>query len=97
MNDATFSSLDVFSGGTTSVSSLGRNGARPSTAVPDAQALSRRFNEDEAVWRCFEALRARRRWRRRKTPLSEEALERLDWAEAERTCRETRCIGEWMP
>lgn len=23
--------------------------------------------------------------------------ERLDWAEAERKCRETRCIGEWMP
>lgn len=63
----------------------------------DAEELSRRFNEDEAVWRCFEGLRARRRLLRPKTPLSEETLDRLDWAEAERSCRETCCIGEWMP
>jgi hypothetical protein len=63
----------------------------------DVQTLSHRFNEDAAVWRFFKELRARRRWLRLNPPLSGETLDRLDWAEAERTCRKTRCIGEWMP
>ncbi len=75
----------------------GSDGASPSTIFVEPQEQSRRFNEDEAVWRCFEVLRARRRWLRPGIPLSEETRDRLVWAEAERNSRETRYIGEGMP
>lgn len=59
----------------------------------DAVELSRQFNEDEAVWCCFERKRALRRMLGSRSPLSEEVLDSLDWMAAERECRETRCIG----
>ena len=63
----------------------------------DAQELSRRFNASEAVNRAFENRRARRRWRDARTPLSTAVLDHLDWMEAEKECREVRCVGEMIP
>lgn len=59
----------------------------------DSQALTSRFNEDEAVWSCYDQLRNRYRLRGSSSPLSEEILDRLDWLEAERECRERRYVG----
>ena len=58
-----------------------------------AEELARRFNEDEAVWACFEEKRLLRKLSGERCPLREEMLDRLDWSEAERECREIRCIG----
>ncbi len=46
------------------------------------------FNEDEAVWRCYEAIRKLRRKPGTTLSLPEEVLDHLDWLEAERECRE---------
>ncbi len=59
----------------------------------DSQELARRFNEDEAVWRCYEDKRQMRRLLGSRIPLSEEVLDHLDWLEAERECRVIRAIG----
>lgn len=56
----------------------------------DAQELARRFNEEEAVWQRFEQ---KRRIRDSTSPLPEETLDEIDWREAERECRQTRCVG----
>lgn len=61
--------------------------------MTEAQELARRFNEDEAVWRCFEYKRALRRLLGSRTPLPEDVLDNLDWQEAERECRAVRAIG----
>lgn len=65
--------------------------------IHDPEELSRQFNEDEAVWRCFEE----KRWLRRRlgspSGMSEEQLDRLDWSEAEREIREIRVIGTFFP
>jgi hypothetical protein len=57
----------------------------------DTIDLVRRFNEDEAVWQCFIAKRSTRE------PLGPHTIESiqddLDWIEAEREFRQTRCIG----
>jgi len=58
-----------------------------------AEELLRRFNEDEAVWRCYEHKRRLRRLLGSRCPLSEETLDYLDWLAAERECRRTRPIG----
>jgi hypothetical protein len=69
----------------------------------DVQENVRRFNEDEAVWRCF----ARKRKRRKRLlrllrlfdsspPLTEEQLDQLDWLAAEREARPVRAIGIWI-
>lgn len=60
----------------------------------DPQELARRFNEDQAVWRRFAAKRRMRGLLG--SPLPEDVLDRLDWLEIERECRETRCIGFQM-
>lgn len=62
-----------------------------------AQEMIRRFNEDEAVWRCYEQKRKLRRLLGSRCPLSEEVLDHLDWLEAERECRQTRYIGGLIP
>lgn len=62
----------------------------------DSQELVRRFNEDEAVWRCYEHKRELRRLLGSRSPLPEEVLDDLDWLEAERECRVTRAIGSYM-
>ena len=62
-------------------------------SLADPQKLARRFNEDEAVWRHYKQKRDLRRLRGSSSPLSEEVLDRLDWLEAERECRERRYVG----
>lgn len=59
----------------------------------DAQELARRFNEDEAVWHCYENKRALRRLLGSRSPLSEDILDDLDWQAAERECRVVRAVG----
>jgi len=62
-----------------------------------AQELARRFNEDEAVWRRCEQKRELRRLLGSRCPLPEEILDDLDWLEAGRECRQTLCIGRFVP
>lgn len=57
----------------------------------------RRFNEDEAVWRCYEDKRELRRLFGSRCPLSEDVLDYLDWKEAERECRPIRAIAFFLP
>lgn len=59
----------------------------------DPQELARRFNEDEAVWRRYRQKCGLRRLLGSPSQLPEEVLDRLDWLDAERECRETRCVG----
>jgi hypothetical protein len=59
----------------------------------DTTELTRRFNEDEAVWRCFQKKRQLRRFRDSPSSLSEKMLDYVDWLAAERECRKRRCIG----
>lgn len=59
----------------------------------DSQELARRFNGDEAVWCRYQQKRDLRRLRGLSSSLPEEVLDRLDWLEAERECREIRCVG----
>ena len=63
----------------------------------DPQELARQFNEDEAVWRCFEE----RRWLRQllgsTSEQTEKMLDDLDWLEAEREVREVRAVGKSPP
>ena len=63
----------------------------------DQTELIRRFNEDEAVWRCYQQRRKLRRVIQRtlgvRSRLPEKILDQIDWLEAEKTCRTTRAIG----
>ncbi len=63
----------------------------------DAQELAQRFNEDEAVGRCYESKRTSRQWPGSRPPLSEEFLDYLDWLAAERECRMVRAVGFFHP
>jgi hypothetical protein len=63
----------------------------------DPQELARQFNEDEAVWRCFEEKRLLRRLLGSPSLLSEKMLDDLDWIEAEREVRQVRAIGKFLP
>ncbi len=67
------------------------------SSILDTTELTRRFNEDEAVWRCFQKKRRLRRLGDSPSPLSEKVLDYVDWLAAERECRETRCIGRLVP
>jgi len=68
-----------------------------STMIHDPQELARRFNEDEAVWRCYEAKRKERRRRfRLRSPLGETLLDQLDRLAAERETRRVRATGKWI-
>jgi hypothetical protein len=60
------------------------------------QELARRFNEDEAVWQRYE-YRRRLRLLLGIEPQSAEFLDEFDWSEAERECRQTRCVGQRRP
>jgi len=69
----------------------------------DVQENVRRFNEDEAVWRCFAKKRARRKRLFRLLglldsfpPLTKKQLDDLDWLAAEREARPVRAIGIWI-
>ena len=63
----------------------------------DSQELSRQFNEDEAVWCCFEEKRWLRRMLGSPSGLSDKMLDDLDWLEAERETRQVRAIGYFEP
>lgn len=65
--------------------------------MTDTQELARRFNEDEAVWRCYEHKRALRRLLGSRSSLPEDVLDDLDWQAAERECRPVRAIGFLQP
>jgi hypothetical protein len=72
----------------------------------DVQENIRRFNEDEAVWRCFARKRARRKGLLRLLgllhspdsldPLTKKQLDDRDWLAAEREARPVRAIGIWI-
>ena len=69
----------------------------------DVHENVRRFNEDEAVWRCFKRKRARRKRLLRllgplasQPPLTKKQLDDLDWLAAEREARPVRAIGTWI-
>lgn len=63
----------------------------------DTSELVQRFNDDEAPWRCYEHKRELRRLLASESPLPEALLDYLDWLEAERECRRTRCVGKLVP
>jgi hypothetical protein len=62
-------------------------------AQSNISELVRAFNEDEAVQRCFERKRARRRLRQPQSAEAEELLDQIDWLAAERECRLVRAVG----
>jgi hypothetical protein len=66
-------------------------------STTDTQELARKFNEDEAVWRAFERSRLERPLFSKNCPLSEECLDALDWAAAEREARPVHAIGILVP
>jgi hypothetical protein len=59
-----------------------------------SQELARRFNEDEAVWQCYEYRRRLRLCLGVESLLPDEVLDELDRIEAERERREIRWIGK---
>ena len=65
--------------------------------MTETQELARRFNEDEAVWRCYEHKRTLRRLLGSRTSLAEDVLDCLNWQEAERECRAVRAVGFLHP
>jgi hypothetical protein len=65
--------------------------------MTETQEHARRFNEDEAVWRCYKHKRALRRLSGPRSPLPEDILDDLDWRAAERECRQVRAIGFCHP
>ena len=73
------------------------NGQLEMNTSTDPQELARCFNEHEAVWRAFEQKRELRRLLGSRESFSEKAIDDLDWAEAERECREVHCVGKLMP
>ena len=82
------------------MSSPEENSSAISSPFNDVPENVRRFNEDEAVWRCFARKRARRKRFQRllssldsSPPLTEEQLDQLDWLAAEREARPVRAIG----
>lgn len=61
----------------------------------DVQENVRRFNEEEAVWRRYQAKwDSRRRRFRLRSKIAEELLDRLDWFMAEREMRRSDCVGK---
>ncbi len=70
----------------------------------DVRERVRQFNEDEAVWRCFDKKRARRKKLLELLPsldapsaLTDDERDRLDWLAAEREARPIRAIGIVVP
>jgi len=63
----------------------------------DSQDLANNFNEDEAVWRRYQQKRGLRLLRRSSRLFPDEVLDRLDWLEAKRECRERQYVGRIIP
>lgn len=57
------------------------------------QELARRFNEDDTVWCRYQQKRGLDRFRGSSRLFTEEALDRINWLEAEGECRERRYVG----
>ena len=64
--------------------------------LADSQELLRQFNEDEAVWRCFDEKRRLRRLLGSPSLFSEKVLDDLDWLAAEREIRTIRAKDYWI-
>jgi len=62
----------------------------------DSQELANNFNEDEAVWRRYRQKRGLRLLRGSSRLFLDAVLDRLDWLEAERECRQKRYLGKLM-
>jgi hypothetical protein len=62
----------------------------------DTQELTRRFNEDESVWREYERLRQLRRRCGFPVSMPADILDWLDWLKAERVGRVIRCVGKTL-
>ncbi len=61
----------------------------------DIQENVRRFNQEEAVWRCFEEKQKKlRKLFPRRLKIADEILDRLAWAAAEREMQHSDCIGK---
>jgi hypothetical protein len=70
----------------------------------DVHENVRRFNQEEAVWKCFAAKRAVRRRLLRllrslgsSPALTRKQFDRLDWLAAERETYPSDCIGKELP
>lgn len=63
----------------------------------DPQEIARDFNDDEAVWRAFNARKRLREMLGTPLPLDEETADALDWQWAEREARPIRAIGAFLP
>ncbi|MEP6741309.1 MAG: hypothetical protein ABJB61_02335 [bacterium] len=61
--------------------------------MTDSQVMARRFNEDEAVQQSYEYRRRLRLLLGDKSQTPDDVLDEVDWIEAERECRESRCVG----
>jgi len=63
--------------------------------VNDVQENVRRFNQEEAIWRCYDEKRKqRRRLFRMRSKLGEKLPDQLDWIAAEREMRRSDCVGK---
>ena len=62
----------------------------------DPQELAHQFNDDEAVWRCFERRQKSRRHQKHLPPKLKKILDDFDWRMAEREAHPVRAIGKWI-
>jgi hypothetical protein len=66
--------------------------------INDVQENVRRFNQEEAIWQCYEEKqKRRRRVFRMRSKVGEKLLDRLDWIAAEREMRRSDCVGKQLP
>lgn len=64
----------------------------------DVQENVRRFNQEEAVWQCYEEKRKNlRALFPRRLKIADELLDRLAWFAAEREMQRSDCIGKTLP
>lgn len=63
----------------------------------DLQEMAREYNDDEAIWRCYE------RKRKLRLPFAhllsgkaKNILDQRDWLAADREARPVRVIGKWI-
>jgi hypothetical protein len=68
------------------------------TPISDTQELTRRFNEEEAIWQRFQKKRLARHLLEADSPMPESILDQLDWLEAEREIQTTRAVAQtnWL-
>ncbi|MGH8093143.1 MAG: hypothetical protein ACREIF_06695 [Chthoniobacterales bacterium] len=66
--------------------------------INDVQENVRRFNQEEAVWRCFEEkLKKLHELFPRRLNIADALLDRLAWAAAEREMQRSDWIGKTLP